>query len=487
MTMIKSLILGSAAGLIAMGGAQAADLPVKVKAVEYVKICSLYGAGFYYIPGTDTCLKIGGFIRVDTSFNSSGVYATPFFQGPGATNLRNKDYFQGRVRANLNMDTRTATEYGVLRTFVNTQFQWSDGSDGIAGGNNEVDYAFIQFAGFTIGKAVSQFDTQWVLAQPSISSGFTGGSDNKTGIPQLAYTASFGNGFSATISAETPRPYRWAGIYDGNDSIGVPGISLYTNSIAGQQIPDFVGNLRLDQAWGSLHFAGAVHHVSVGYNGIAGGVTGENTGHPDDEFGYALTAGFEIKNLPTGVGDSLKADVTYANGASRYVFGGTSNVGGTGYTIFNGNGAVFGQYMDAVFASPGGAFGAGAGLQLSTDWSARIFYEHYWNPAWRTSLYGVYARHENTGTGNAILMNRYNAAFGGGITGDANYSIYQIGSRTAWTPVKNLTFSAEVQYAHMESGMSGTFTPTGFTNRTNPVILGSQGTIVGSVQALRSF
>ena len=53
MKMVKSLILGSAAGLIAMGGAQAADLPVKAKAVEYVRICSLYGAGFWYIPGTD--------------------------------------------------------------------------------------------------------------------------------------------------------------------------------------------------------------------------------------------------------------------------------------------------------------------------------------------------------------------------------------------------------------------------------------------------
>ena len=46
MKMVKSLVLGSAATLVAMGGAQAADLPVKAKAVEYVKICSLYGAGF---------------------------------------------------------------------------------------------------------------------------------------------------------------------------------------------------------------------------------------------------------------------------------------------------------------------------------------------------------------------------------------------------------------------------------------------------------
>jgi hypothetical protein len=65
----RTLILGSAAGLIAMSGAQAADLPVKAKAVEYVRICSLYGAGFFYIPGTDTCIKLGGYLRVDTTFN----------------------------------------------------------------------------------------------------------------------------------------------------------------------------------------------------------------------------------------------------------------------------------------------------------------------------------------------------------------------------------------------------------------------------------
>jgi hypothetical protein len=481
MKTIKALILGSAASMLAFGGAQAADLPVKVKAVEYVKVCSLYGAGFYYIPGTDTCLKIGGFIRVDTSFNSSGVYGTPFFQGAGATNTRQKDYYTGRVRANLNMDTRTATEYGVVRTFVNTQFQWSDSTDGIAGGNNEVDYAFIQFAGFTIGKAVSQFDTQWVLAHPSISSGFTGGSDDKTGIPQLAYTASFGNGFSATLSAETTRPYRTGGIFDVNDALNVPGTTIYSSSTTGNRMPDFVGNIRLDQAWGSLHFAGAVHQVAMTYNGA-----NENTGHFDDKYGYALTGGFEIKNLPTGVGDTLRGDITYANGATRYVFGGTSQVSGAGFALFNGNGVALGNYMDAVFASPVGA-GAGTDLQLTTDFGARLFYEHYWNPAWRTSLWGSYARHENTGDGNTLMLAKYNSTFGGTLTGDANFSITAVGSRTAWTPVKNLTFSAEVQYAWMQTGLSGTINPTAFTNKTGVAVLGNQGTLVGQVQALRSF
>ena len=65
MKMVKSLLLGSAAGLVAVTTGQAADLPVKAKPVEYVKVCSLYGAGFYYMPGTDMCIKIGGWVRAE--------------------------------------------------------------------------------------------------------------------------------------------------------------------------------------------------------------------------------------------------------------------------------------------------------------------------------------------------------------------------------------------------------------------------------------
>src|SRR4029078_9194991 len=63
MKMVKSLLLGSAAGIVAVAGAQAADYPVKAAAVQYVKICNLYGDGFYYLPGTNICVKIGGYAR----------------------------------------------------------------------------------------------------------------------------------------------------------------------------------------------------------------------------------------------------------------------------------------------------------------------------------------------------------------------------------------------------------------------------------------
>src|SRR6201989_574245 len=103
MTMIKSLVLGSAAGLIAMSGAQAADLPVKAKAVEYVRICSLYGAGFFYIPGTDTCLKIGGYLRADTTFNGSGAYDSPAWNGAAGQQNRLRNYYVARARQDLNI------------------------------------------------------------------------------------------------------------------------------------------------------------------------------------------------------------------------------------------------------------------------------------------------------------------------------------------------------------------------------------------------
>ena len=120
MKMVKSLLLGSAAGLVAMAGAQAADLPVKAKPVQYVKICSLYGAGFYYIPGTDTCIKVGGYVRAEVNYQAGGSYGVPTPSG-GSDRVspeRPQRSCRTGVRARLpNLDTRSQTEYGTLRSY----------------------------------------------------------------------------------------------------------------------------------------------------------------------------------------------------------------------------------------------------------------------------------------------------------------------------------------------------------------------------------
>ena len=121
MTAARSFILGSTVVLMTAAGAQAADLPVKARAVEYVRICSLYGAGYWFIPGTDTCLKLGGYLRVDTTFNG-GSQGQPAWNGDLGQQNRYRDYYAARSRLALTVDTRTASEYGVVRTFLQADF-----------------------------------------------------------------------------------------------------------------------------------------------------------------------------------------------------------------------------------------------------------------------------------------------------------------------------------------------------------------------------
>ena len=123
MKMVKSLLLGSAAGLVAVAGAQAADLPVKAKPVQYVKICSLYGAGFYYIPGTDTCLKIGGWVRQYLGVNANGNLTNGALgfgqhQHPGE-----QQGWTWKARGYITADARTQTEYGTLRSYIARRWQ----------------------------------------------------------------------------------------------------------------------------------------------------------------------------------------------------------------------------------------------------------------------------------------------------------------------------------------------------------------------------
>ena len=235
MKMVKSLILGSAAALVAMSGAQAADLPVKAKAVEYVRICSLYGAGFFYIPGTDTCIKLGGYLRVDTTFNGS-IYDQPAWSGDLGQSNRYRDYFAARSRLALTVDTRTATEYGVVRTFGQADFQFTtQGNNTVNPANftasptygtntgllNEpgegyvaVEYVFIQFAGFTFGKSSSAYATPWNGYPGNNTSFLLGGPDYVTGVNNIQYTAQFGNGVSGTVGLDDPVVFNRTAIYN---------------------------------------------------------------------------------------------------------------------------------------------------------------------------------------------------------------------------------------------------------------------------------
>jgi hypothetical protein len=339
MKMVKSLILGSAAGLLAMSGAQAADLPLKAKAVEYVRICSLYGAGFFYIPGTDTCIKLGGYLRADAILGSNNDYG---FSSLTAANNRLGNYYTSRARMDLTIDTRTATEYGVVRTFADLVFTWTGGSysgnplgtggtvystvgssatssglDSIGGGTFGLYHAFIQFAGFTFGRTVSTFDAPWQSYPAGGPDTLPGGSNHVTGVNQVAYTAEFGQGMSGSIALQDPSLYDQSNVWNlsGASAAGMIGGTYGTNSIGGTRVPDIIGSFRLDQAWGLFQLSAVAHDNVVAYYGPS-----EPTGHPGDKFGFAVQAALSIKNIPTGPGDVINLQGVYTDGATRYNF-----------------------------------------------------------------------------------------------------------------------------------------------------------------------
>ena len=526
MKMVKSLILGSAAGLVAMSGAQAADLPVKAKAVEYVRICSLYGAGFFYIPGTDTCIKLGGYLRADTSFNASGAYDSPAWAGAAGQGNRLRNSFIARSRQDINIDTRTATEYGVVRTFFDATFNWTTG-DAIAGGTVGVYYAFIQFAGFTIGKAVSQFDSPWTGYPGNNSSFLLGGHDDVTGINQLAYTAQFGNGVSGSISLEDPSAYNQSALYNVSSgasgvfanvggvptsvgagtlatqafTAGVPGLNSYGGVVA----PDIVGQIRVDQAWGLFQASVAAHNVHASYYGGSPTLS-EANGHPSDVWGWAGQLALSIKNIPTGAGDSINFTAGYANGASRYVLGGVSP---NSFAMF-GSTNVPGAYQSLAFASAGDGVYAGTNgllptatsISKSNVWGVRGAFNHNWDPYWSTSVYGAYTAFSWGTTGGAQICNGIGVSniVGGaaGFTCNPDFNIAQIGTVTRWTPVKNLTFSGEVLYTYLDQKNAGVITPAGAAPVNNNLIgatkpagasyeLKDQGTWTFGVRAQRTF
>lgn len=476
MKMVKS-ILGSAAGLLAIGGAQAADLPVKAKAVEYVKVCSLYGAGFYYIPGTDTCIKLGGYLRVETWLGTNSVVAGTL-NGVGGAHNRLGNYYTSRARQDVNLDTRTATEYGVLRTFFNGNFTWTTGGvagsgatpgstaytgDNIAGGSLGVYFAFIQFAGFTLGKSISIFDAPWTGYPGGNHFELFGQANSVTGVNNIQYTAELGQGVSAAISVQDPTAYYQSNIFNvsGATAAGIATGAYGTNNFGGTRSPDILGRVRVDQAWGLFQLSAALHNNHVGYYGAS-----EATGHPDDKWGWAVQAALSIKNIPTGPGDVINVQAVYTDGASRYNF---QNLLPTTFAMYGGSGLP-GAYQSLAFAGVADAVYGGTtsatGTQLSAvkTWGFNGAYTHNWDPYWNTAIYGSYARANYSGEGKALVCSSpalIGPAPGGlALTGTCNpdFSIGMVGLITRWTPVKNLTFSVDTNWTRLDQNHSGTVT-----------------------------
>ncbi|RWB01682.1 porin [Mesorhizobium sp.] len=324
---IKSLLLGSAAALVAVSGARAADAVVvaEPEPAEYVRICDVYGAGYFYIPGTETCLRIGGYVRYDIGVGDVGSF-------DGAENFDVEDgdiqdtYYK-QARFNLKTWTGQETELGTLKTYTETRFNFGnrnrhvsstyvpgvdpdgDGPLPAPPGETIIDvanpaenkgislnFAWIQLGGLRVGKDESAYDTFIGYAGNVIQDTLVpyGGFD--TNVVQYYFDA--GNGFSAVVSLEQG----------------------YGDFTIDSYVPHVVGGVKWTQGWGAI--TGVIAY-DANYEEVAGKVRLDVT--PMENLSLFIMAGYGTDDNYEDPGFALPV------------------AGGRGmYKLWSGNWAVWG-------------------------------------------------------------------------------------------------------------------------------------------------
>ncbi|MDX5595681.1 porin [Pseudovibrio sp. SPO723] len=332
---IKAILLATA-GFAVAGSASAADLPVVAEPVDYVQICDAYGAGFFKIPGKDTCLKIGG--RIRTQIVSDNL-------DDNDDDTKYEDY-DAVARGYLYLHTMTDTEIGLIRTVTEMYSEWNEEG----GSKMKVDDAFIQisnnFADVLIGREASMFD------------GFTGAVDigvidrnfSDQSTLQFALTKSLGNGVTAGVSVEDSS-YR-----NGSD-----------NSI------DFVGKIGISQGWGSFSVAGATHAIAdeASFKDGDGKALAGETYEKDSSTGYAVrgTVTFNLDMIAPG--DAFVFQAAYADSAASYL-----------------NASLPGALVKSSFPGASSADSAMLDVLGAKGYSLVAAFSHYWTPEIATTIDG---------------------------------------------------------------------------------------------------
>ncbi len=384
----KSIMLGAAAVATAATTATAADLPVAPEPVDYVQICDAYGDRFFYIPGTDICLRVRGRARttISTENLSDDVQTAGF-------NNRTSDGITWTTEGFIYLDARNETEWGTLRTFIELEGNVSDNTEAFDTGN-----VFIQWGGLLVGYTGSQFDHY----TGQVEIGVVGRQWSDTTTQQISYTMNFGDGFYATASIEDRVERDNNAPITNTVALVGGGTATLSTTTSGNRVPDFVAKLGVTQGWGAAAISGAIHQVypaatRFAVSGVAGG---------EDELGWAV-GGSVLFNLPMiANGGNIFFQGFYANGALSYI----------GYTP-----TTTGAVRDS-----NGVGGLSSGYSLSSGISIDA------TDTIQLNLDGSYASVDPA------------AGLGGDVTR------WVVDGGVTWQPVNGLRFAADAGYANTD-------------------------------------
>jgi hypothetical protein len=263
----RSFILASAAVLATAGAVKAADLAV-AEPVDYMKVCDAAGSGYFYAPGTETCIKLSGYVRSDAIWDE--------------TSNVDQEKWKAKTRARFNVQTWSSTDMGALTSYIRFQ------TDSDAG-TFLVDKAWMALGGFTAGYNQSFYDYQGGDGGYKLfdNSGYR--SDFTT--DQIGYNFK-ADAFTAGIALEQERNWLTTSYSVGEQSTDIR--------------PDVIGYVGYTAGALDLKVSGAFVDDTDGWNST------------DGETGFAVQLGGQIKLDQIAKGDGIRFVVAYGDNALSY-------------------------------------------------------------------------------------------------------------------------------------------------------------------------
>lgn len=321
--------------------------------VEYVRVCDAYGAGFFYIPGTETCLQISGYVWYQigaTNWRNGGD--TYDYEGQShtfayaGTPLNGEGWFKN-IEARVNFDARSETEWGTLRSYIRMAASWN----GVGDGPVNLQQAVIQLGGFLIGYTETLWADGWDSSVSNWASHSWSGMSYGWGRRARIQYSFSSNGFLAALSLE-------------DDALAGDGY-----------MPDVVGKLAYDGSWGGVW-------VKAAYD------------ESDDSFAAQLGAQINIPNM---AGSSLRV-IGYYSETTTNTYGVQYDAGlplpNTAAAEWSILGSYNHQFSEKFSASIGAQYFSGHGT-LPNSWLGEL--SVVWLPITNFEVRGElgYAKTEN--------------------------------------------------------------------------------------------
>ncbi len=350
--------------------------------------------GTFKIPGTDTSVGFGGFVKTDVLYNSvsagrdkQGDQQTVYSQIPlaRAPGEHSQITFHAK-ESRLWFRSFTPSSWGDINTLLEIDFF---GDPAAYAYTPRLRHAYGSIGNFLAGQTWTSFLNVAVLPD-LLDVGGAAGSLTAFRQPQIRWTQPFNladTPMEFQVAVESPRSRIRSNPSADADSFSTPNAERY---------PDIIARLNFNPDWGNLSVAAMGRQIRN---------TDATTGRAEQAWGAAVSVAGKISTVEQ---DDIRFMLNYGNVLGRY--------------------AAFNTFEDAAQNSNGN-------LELLKLFTAMFSYQHFWSKTWRSiAAYGfAHAEQPDFAGGNMTRQ------------------VQSVHANLLWSPVTQTTFGAEYIYMHRDS------------------------------------